>query len=126
MKTRKLSLLLLGGALLLLSNSESRALPPKQHSMTGRIVSVDSAAQTFSLIDSDGKTRVFVWNDSTRFSARGVSLCQCALQIGVKAKLYYRREVGRLVGRGVRLEAAPDVCCAVDWGSKTRHELWTK
>lgn len=66
MKTPGLNLLLLGGALLLLFSGENKALPPIQRSITGRIVAVDSDAQTFSVIASNRKTRAFVWNDSKR------------------------------------------------------------
>ena len=44
MKTT-LNILLLGGALLLASATESRALPPRQHSLSGVITSIDYDVQ---------------------------------------------------------------------------------
>jgi hypothetical protein len=127
MKTPGLNLLLFGGALFLLLNGESKALPPIQHLMAGRIVAVDYDAQTFSVLAPNGRTQEFVWNESTRFSARGHSLCKCALQIGGQTKLFYRREVGRLVGRDVSFRAASTICCgSSNKDSTTLHGLWTR
>ena len=49
MKTM-LKIVLLGGALLLASTSESRALPPRQHSISGVIAGIDYQTHTITLM----------------------------------------------------------------------------
>ncbi len=103
MKTT-LNILLLGGALLLASATESRALPPRQHSLSGVITSIDYDAHTITLVPAKGsKPVVFMWKDSTRFSQGWSRICPGALEPGQPAKVHYRREIGELVPREVNL-----------------------
>jgi len=67
------------GALLLASATESRALPPRQHSLSGVIMSIDYDAHTITLVPAKGsKPVVFMWKDSTRFFARMEPHLPCA------------------------------------------------
>jgi len=62
------NIFLLGGALLLASATEIRALPPRQHSVSGIIASIDYDAHNISLTPENGdKPLVFVWKDRPRF-----------------------------------------------------------
>jgi hypothetical protein len=103
-----LNILLLRGALLLASTSESRALPPRQHSISGVITDIDYDARTITLAPSKGNSAlVFVWKDSTRFSQGWSRICLGALEPGQPVKVHYRREVGQLVPREVNLPETP-------------------
>lgn len=100
--TKKLfaTLLLVG---LLTSGFESHALPPRQHAASGVIKSVDLAKRTMVLVDSKTmSSRIFVWNDSTRFRQDGKKIAPGTLQAGMTVRGYYRREVGRFVFRELR------------------------
>ena len=64
-----LNILLLGGSLLLASVTQSGALPPRQHSVSGVITDIDQDARTITLAPSNGdQPLVFDWKGSTRFS----------------------------------------------------------
>ena len=96
------------GALLLIgtltSGFESHALPPRQHAARGVIESVDQVKRTFVLLQPKSEqSRVFVWNDSTRFRRGWHKASPDMLRPGDEVKLWYRREIGRLVVREVRL-----------------------
>lgn len=94
------ALLLVG---LLTSGFESHALPPRQHAARGVIESIDRANQTLVLADPKTKTtRVYVWNNSTRFRQDGRKTTAGTLQAGIAVKGYYRKEVGRWVLRELR------------------------
>ena len=111
MKTT-LNVLLLGGALLLASAIESRALPPRQHAASGVIASIDYDTHTITLAPSKGdKPLVFVWKNHTRFSQGWSRICLCALEAGQNVKVYYRREVGQLVPREVNLRKETSARC---------------
>ena len=111
MKT-KLHILLLGSALLLATETESRALPPRQHSVSGVIASIDYNARTITLTPSKGdKPLVFVWKNSTRFSQGWSRICLGALEAGQNVKVHYRREVGQLVPREVSLRKETSARC---------------
>jgi hypothetical protein len=111
MKTT-LNLLLLGSALLLASATESRALPPRQHGVSGVIKAIDYDAHTITLAPSKGdKPLVFVWKDYTRFSQGWGRICLGALEPGQSVKVYYRREIGRLVPRHVSLRTETPTRC---------------
>ena len=111
MKTT-LNILLLGSALLLVSATESRALPPRQHAVSGTIASIDYDAHTITLAPSKGdKPLVFVWKDHTRFSQGWSRICLGALEAGQPVKLHYRREVGQLVPREVSLRKETPTRC---------------
>lgn len=106
------TILLIGGALLLASATESRALPPRQHSVSGVITAVDYDARTITLAPAKGnKPLVFVWKDSTRFSQGWSRICLSALEPGQNVKVHYRREVGQLVPREVSLRTETSVRC---------------
>jgi hypothetical protein len=50
-------------------------------------------------------SRSFVWNDSTRFRANGAAVGAERVTPGQRVRVFYRREVGRLVLREVTLES---------------------
>lgn len=107
-----LNILLLGGALLLASATESSALPSRQHSISGVIKAIDYDAYTITLVPSKGdKPLVVVWKDSTRFSQGWSRICLGALETGQSVKVYYRREVGQLVPREVNLRKETPTRC---------------
>lgn len=111
MKTT-LSLILVGGALLLASATESRALPPRQHGVSGVITGIDYDAHTITLAPTKGdKPLVFVWKDYTRFSRGWSRICLGALEPGQSVRVSYRREVGQLVPREVRLQSDAATRC---------------
>ena len=110
MKTT-LNILLLGGALLLASATESRALPPRQHSASGVIIGVDYDAHTITVAPPKGDNFVFVWKDSTRFSQGWRRICLGALEPGQSVKVHYRREIGQLVPRDVNLRTETPTRC---------------
>ncbi|SRR6266508_4850146 len=107
------NIFLLGGALLLASATEIRALPPRQHSVSGIIASIDYDAHTISLTPEKGdKPLVFVWKDRTRFSQGWSRICLGALEPGQPVKVHYRREVGQLVPYEVNLRKEVPTRCA--------------
>jgi hypothetical protein len=107
-----LNILLVGGALLFASATESRALPPRQHVVSGIITSIDYESHTITLAPAKGdKTVVFVWKDFTRFSHGWSRICLGALQPGQPVKVHYRREVGQLVPREVNLRKETPTRC---------------
>lgn len=111
MKTT-LRILLLGGALMLASETESRALPPRQHGVSGVITGIDYDAHTITLAPAKGdKPLVFVWKDSTRFSQGWSRICLGALEPGHSVKVHYRREIGQLVPREVSLRKETPTRC---------------
>lgn len=111
MKTT-LNILLLGSALLLASATESGALPPRQHAVSGVITGIDYDAHTITLAPSKGeKPLVFVWKDSTRFSQGWSRICLGAFEAGQNVKVHYRREVGQLVPREVNLRKETSTRC---------------
>jgi hypothetical protein len=111
MKTT-LNILLLGGALLLASATESRARPPLQHGVSGVIKAIDYDAHTITLAPSKGdKPLVFAWKDHTRFSQGWNRICLGALEAGQNVKVRYRREVGQLVLREVNLRKETPTRC---------------
>ena len=102
----------LGCALLLASAIETRALPPRQHSVSGVIIRIDYDAHTITLAPSRGdKPLVFLWKDSTRFSQGWSRICIGALERGQPVKVHYRREVGQLVPREVNLKTGTPTRC---------------
>ena len=111
MKTT-LNILLIGGVLLLASATESRALPPRQHSVSGIIAGIDYEAHTITLAPSKGdKPLVFVWKNHTRFSQGWSRICLSALEPGQNVKIHYRREVDQLVPREVSLRKETPTRC---------------
>ncbi len=122
MKTT-LNILLLGGALLIASATESRALPPRQHSVSGIIASIDYDAHTITLTPGKGdKPLVFVWKDRTRFSQGWSRFCLGALEPGQPVKIHYRREVGQLVPREVNLRKEAPTRCTTEGCCAKRSE----
>src|SRR4030095_7590723 len=108
-----LNILLLGSALLLASAYESRALPPRQHAVSGVIKAIDYDAHTITLTPSKGdKPLVFAWQDHTRFSQGWSRICLGALEPGKPVKVHYRREVGQLVPREVNLRKEKPTRCS--------------
>lgn len=117
------ALLLIG---FLTTSFESYALPPRQHAARGVIESIDHAKRTLVLVDPKTRTsRVFVWNDSTRFRQDGSRTVAEALQAGMEVKGYYRKEIGRFVLREVRWSAAKlresDASSRQDFGNMRRE-----
>jgi hypothetical protein len=113
MKT-KLNNLLLGSAPRLASAITGRALPPRQHSMSGEIEIIDFTNRTLILnVEKGQPSRLFVWNDSTRFSVKGAALDAEPLQPGRTVRVSYRREIGRLVLREVAIKSESSACCVV-------------
>ena len=107
-----LNILLLGGSLLLASVTQSGALPPRQHSVSGVITGIDYDARTITLAPSKGdKPLVFVWKNSTRFSQGWSRICLGALEPGHSVKVHYRREIGQLVPREVSLRTKTSTRC---------------
>ena len=111
MKTT-LNIVLLGSVLLLVSTTESRALPPRQRSVSGVIKAIDYDAHTITLTPEKGdQPLVFVWKDHTRFAQGWSRICLGALEPGQPVKVRYRREVGQLVPREVNLrKETPSRC----------------
>ena len=114
MKTSRLTKLI-GGATLgvaLLASSTTWALPPRQHSVRGVIEHIDHKAHTLTLAPANGsKPLVFVWKDSTRFNQRWNRICHGALEPGPSVRVSYRREIGQLVPREVKLQSDPATRC---------------
>ena len=107
-----LNILLLGGSLLLASVTQSGALPPRQHSVSGVITDIDHDARTLTLAPSNGdQPLVFVWKDSTRLSQGWSRMCLGTLKSGQPVKIYYRREVDQLVPREVSLRTETKARC---------------
>ena len=107
--------ILVGGALLLVSAPESRALSPRQHSVSGVIASIDYGGHTITLRREKGGKPfvfVFVWKDHTRFSQGGDRICLGALEPGQPVRISYRREPGQLVTRRVSLRSETPTRCA--------------
>ncbi len=96
--------ILASGALFLAGGTESRALSPRQHAVSGVIARIDHTAHTITLAPSKGdKPVVFVWTDRTRYSLGWRRLCLGALEPGQSVRISYRSEIGRLVPRRVSL-----------------------
>lgn len=111
MKTT-LKILLLGGALLLATATETRALPPRQHAASGSISAIDLKAHTITLASSQGgKPLVLVWSETTRFSQGWHRICLGALERGQSVKVYYRQEPGRLMLRATELRGREPARC---------------
>jgi hypothetical protein len=107
-----LNILLVGSALLLVSATESRALPPRQHAVSGVIKAIDYDAHTITLAVAKGdKPLVFVWKDHTRFSQGWSRICLGAMEPGQSVKVHYRREIGQLVPRKVSLRKETTARC---------------
>lgn len=114
-KAMKLSrtLLVVCGALLLVSATESRALPPRQHATSGVIKSIDHDTHTITLTpDKGGMPLVFVWKNHTRFSQGWRRICLGAIEAGHAVRISYRREMGQLVPREVSLRNGLPTRCA--------------
>jgi hypothetical protein len=80
---------------------EVRALPPRQHSVSGVIDSVDWTSRRISLTSANGTRRlVLAWTDRTRFT-KSAGCEQCSLAVGRAVSIYYRQELGRNVLREV-------------------------
>lgn len=98
-RTLKLFLLLLLGALS--ARLECYAHSALQHPARGLIQSIDSTNRTFVL--AEAKTnRVFAWKNYTRFRQGWHKASPEMLQSGQAVKLWYRREIGRLVAYEIR------------------------
>jgi len=107
-----LNILLLGGALLLASTSDSGALPPRQHRVSGVITTINYETRTITLAPGKGnEPLVFVWKDYTRFSQGWNRICVGALQSGHPITVHYRHEVGQLVPREVSLRTDVPTPC---------------
>jgi hypothetical protein len=113
---QRLIIISVAACALLAATPSGRAIPPRQHSASGVITSTDDTARTLTLAPLKGsKPLVFVWDKSTRFTQRGSRICNGALEPGQSVTVSYRREVGRLASREVRLQSdAPTRCATGD------------
>lgn len=97
---------------LLAATLNLQALPPRQHSVSGVIKSVDCASRTITLKSESGAAPLtFVWNDTTRFSRKG-GCARCGLDSGQAVCGWYRREVGQNVIREVGTNPSSSKCVA--------------
>lgn len=93
-------------SLLLAATLNLQALPPRQHSVSGMIDSIDCASRTITLkSESRAAPLTFVWNDSTRFSRKG-GCATCSLDSGQAVRVSYRREIGQNVLRELSTKGA--------------------
>lgn len=116
-----LNLVLLGGAILLATATESRALPPRQHVVSGVITAIDYDGHTITVAPTKGsKSFIFVWKKTTRFSQGWSRICLGALESGQNVKVHYRREVDQLVPREVSLRTETPVRCTTGVGCAKR------
>lgn len=100
MKTNLLPSAVFAG-LLFATTVSGWALPPRQHSVSGVIESVDWPSRRILLTSADGTRRVVLaWNDRTRFT-KSAGCAQCSLAVGRAVSIYYRQEVGQNVLREV-------------------------
>lgn len=77
------------------------ALPPRQHSASGVIESVDWTSRQISLKPAVGTSSlVLAWTDRTRFT-KDAGCAKCSLAVGRAVSIYYRQEVGQNVLREV-------------------------
>jgi len=114
MKLLNIKRLIPGAALgfVLLTTSSGWAMPPIPQTARGTIQNIDYSARTLTVTTaSEAKPLVFVWKDSTRFTQRGKRICSGALEAGLRVKVHYRREVGRLVPREVSVRSDADTPC---------------
>jgi len=94
------TLLLIG---ILSTALESKAVPPRQHSVVGVIEKIDGIAQTLVLVDPVTKERrAFVWDNSTRLRCNSQSSEIGTLQPGMLVRGYYRNWSGRNMLREIR------------------------
>ena len=100
MKTKLLSSTVVAG-LFFSATVSGWALPPRQHSITGVIESVDWTSRRISLKPAAATPAlVLVWTDRTRFT-KDAGCAKCNLAVGQAVSIYYRREVGQNVLREV-------------------------
>ena len=100
MKTNLLSSAVVAG-LLFGTAVSGWALPPRQHSVTGVIESVDWTSRRISLKPAAGTPAlVLAWTDRTRFT-KDAGCANCSLVVGRAVSIYYRQEVGQSVLREV-------------------------
>lgn len=86
---------------------ETQARPPVQHPAQGVVQSIDLTNHTLVLTEPKAATnRVFVWKSYTRFRVGWHKASPETLHAGQVIKLYYRREIGRLVLYEVRWSEA--------------------
>lgn len=86
------------------TSSTSWARPPQTHRKSGVVESLQVPGRTFVLrMDDDSGTKAFVWTKDTRFSWNGSRIEPETLRIGVAVSISYRKEMGQLVLREVRV-----------------------
>ncbi len=101
MKTNFITLAAAAG-LLLATTVSGWAFPPRQHSVSGVIASVDWTNRQISLKSADGNSGLgLAWNDRTRFT-KDAGCAKCSLAVGRAVSIYYRQEVGQNVLREVK------------------------
>lgn len=100
MKTNLLPSAVFAG-LLFATTVSGWALPPRQHSVSGVIESVDWPSRRISLKSAVGAPAlVLAWTDRTLFT-KSAGCAQCSLAVGRAVSIYYRQEVGQNVLREV-------------------------
>jgi len=103
MKT-KLIYVAAAASVLFAAAGDGWALPPRQHTVSGVIDAIDFNRHAIALTPNKGtQPLTFVWNDSTRFSHGWSRICLGALEPGQPVVISYRREIGQLVPREVKL-----------------------
>lgn len=108
----QLALTALVAGVLLAATPEAAALPPRQHSASGIVDSINCTNRTIILKSKDtAAPLILFWRESTSFKQTG----GCARQgfVGGQAvRGRYRREAGRNVLREISTEADASDCCA--------------
>jgi len=109
MKPHFISITVAAG-LLLAATSTGWALPPRQHSISGVVESIDCPSRTITLKSKDGAAPLtFVWNASTSFTRKG-GCAKCSFDSGQTVRVSYRREIGQNVLREVSTKGASADC----------------
>lgn len=102
--------IMVAAGLLLAATNRGWAMPPRQHSVSGVIETIDCTSRTIKLKSKEGAAPLtFVWNDRTRFSHKG-GCAKCSLDSGRTVRVSYRREVGQNVLREVGTKGAATDC----------------
>jgi hypothetical protein len=111
MKPHFISITVAAG-LLLAATSTGWALPPRQHSISGVVESIDCPSHTITLKSKDGSAPLtLVWNESTRFAHKG-GCARGGLEHGATVRVSYRREVGQNVLHEMSAKGASAGCNA--------------
>jgi hypothetical protein len=106
---RRVKIVLMIGAVLLLIAGSAQAFPPRMHSERGTVTAIDVTAQTMTLqicCEDD----VFVWRDWTRVRMNGKKIAPREIAVGTPVRVSYRREVGKRALHEVRSTKTVNHC----------------